>query len=77
MDTAVIGIRPTESVFANPGGCRWPSRPEAEAAVRTLIEWTGDDPDREVHTGTSRRAMRGCEEFFTMIGSPGSGSHDS
>ena len=71
MDTAVIGIQAAKSVFANPGGCRRSSRPEAEAAVRTLIERTGDDPDREVHAGTSQRAMRGCEELFAMIGSPG------
>ena len=24
-----------------------PTREEAEQAVRTLINWTGDDPDRE------------------------------
>ncbi len=61
MDTAVIGIQPTESVFANPGGCRRSSRQGAEAAVWTPVERTGDDPGREVHTGTSGRAMRGCE----------------
>ena len=29
-----------------------PSRTEAEAAIRTLIEWAGDDPDREGLRGT-------------------------
>ena len=29
-----------------------PSRSEAEAAVRTLIQWAGDDPDREGLLGT-------------------------
>ena len=28
-------------------GVTRPSRQEAEAAVRTLIRWAGDDPDRE------------------------------
>ena len=31
-----------------------PSRAEAEAAVRTLIRWAGDDPDREGLLGTPR-----------------------
>ena len=31
---------------------RQPTRVEAEAAVRTLIEWAGDDPDREGLLGT-------------------------
>ena len=47
MDTAVVSGRPPESVLTNPGGRRRPSQAEAEAAVRTLIEWAGDNPDRE------------------------------
>src|SRR5690554_8079506 len=34
-----------------------PSREEAEAAVRTLIAWTGDDPDREGLLDTPRRVV--------------------
>lgn len=41
-----------------------PSRTEAEAAVRTLIEWAGDDPDREGLVGTPGRVVRAYEEFF-------------
>ena len=41
-----------------------PSRMEAEAAVRTLIGWTGDDPDREGLLGTPERVVRAWEEFF-------------
>ena len=41
-----------------------PSREEAEAAVRTLIRWAGDDPDREGLAGTPDRVMRSYEEFF-------------
>ncbi len=70
MDTAVIGIQPAESVFANPGGRRRSSRPEAEEAVRTLIEWTGDDPRPRSPCGYVRARGAGCEEFFAMIGSP-------
>lgn len=40
------------------------SREEAEAAVRTLIEWAGDDPDREGLLATPERVVRSYEEFF-------------
>ncbi|TAN49671.1 MAG: GTP cyclohydrolase I FolE [Rhodospirillales bacterium] len=42
-----------------------PSRGEAEAAVRTLIRWTGDDPDREGLKGTPERVVRAYEEFYS------------
>ena len=41
-----------------------PSREEAEAAVRTLILWAGDDPDREGLRVTPGRVVRSYEEFF-------------
>ena len=41
-----------------------PSRADAEAAVRTLIEWAGDDPDREGLVDTPDRGVRAYEEFF-------------
>jgi GTP cyclohydrolase I len=43
---------------------RRPSRAEAEEAVRTLIRWTGDDPDREGLNGTPERVARAYEEYF-------------
>ncbi|WP_334176857.1 GTP cyclohydrolase I FolE [Pseudoxanthobacter sp.] len=43
---------------------RRPSREEAEAAVRTLIAWAGDDPDREGLIDTPRRVVSAYEEFF-------------
>jgi len=42
-----------------------PSRAEAEAAVRTLIRWAGDDPAREGLIGTPDRVARAYEEFFS------------
>ena len=45
-------------------GLTRPSREEAEAAVRTLIRWSGDDPNREGLTGTPDRVVRSYEEFF-------------
>lgn len=41
-----------------------PSRDAAEQAVRTLIEWAGDDPDREGLIDTPQRVVRAYEEFF-------------
>ena len=43
---------------------RRPSRQKAEAAVRTLLEWAGDDPDREGLRGTPERVARAFNEFF-------------
>ena len=41
-----------------------PSRVEAEDAVRTLIRWAGDDPDREGIRATPGRVVRAYEEWF-------------
>jgi GTP cyclohydrolase I len=41
-----------------------PSRAIAEEAVRTLIRWAGDDPDREGLLGTPDRVARSYAEFF-------------
>ena len=42
-----------------------PSRTEAEAAVRTLIAWAGDDPDREGLLETPARVADAFEEYFS------------
>ncbi|WP_425545044.1 GTP cyclohydrolase I FolE [Caenispirillum bisanense] len=41
-----------------------PTREEAEAAVRTLLRWAGDNPDREGLVDTPARVVRAYEEFF-------------
>ena len=41
-----------------------PSRKEAEAAVRTLLRWAGDNPGREGLRDTPARVARAYEEFF-------------
>ena len=41
-----------------------PSRADAEAAVRTLIRWAGDDPEREGLAATPARVARAYEEWF-------------
>jgi GTP cyclohydrolase IA len=43
---------------------RRPSRDEAEAAVRTLIAWAGDDPTREGLLDTPKRVVNAYKEFF-------------
>jgi GTP cyclohydrolase IA len=42
-----------------------PSRREAEAAVRTLIRWAGDDPARPGLHDTPARVARAYEEWFS------------
>jgi GTP cyclohydrolase I len=43
---------------------RRPDRSEAEAAFRTIIRWTGDDPDRPGLVETPARVARAFEEYF-------------
>jgi GTP cyclohydrolase I len=42
-----------------------PTQAEAEAAVRTLIQWAGDDPDREGLLDTPARVTRAYKELFS------------
>lgn len=41
-----------------------PSRAEAEEAVRTLLRWAGDDPDREGLLDTPGRVARAYQQWF-------------
>jgi GTP cyclohydrolase I len=41
-----------------------PTRAQAEQAVRTLLAWAGDNPDREGLRDTPARVVRAHEEFF-------------
>ena len=45
-----------------------PSREEAEAAVRTLLHWAGDDPSRDGLIDTPARVVRAYEEYFSGYG---------
>ena len=54
-----------ESAAATAPTVERPSREEAEAAVRTLLRWAGDDPDREGLRDTPARVVRAYEEFFS------------
>ncbi|MCE4224802.1 GTP cyclohydrolase I FolE [Methylobacterium sp. C25] len=42
-----------------------PSRQEAEAAVRTLLRWAGDDPTREGLIDTPARVAKAYEQLFS------------
>ncbi|MDX8439458.1 GTP cyclohydrolase I FolE [Mesorhizobium australafricanum] len=54
----IAGLEPSHALRKRP------TREAAEAAVRTLLEWVGDDPDREGLIGTPDRVVRAYEEFF-------------
>jgi len=41
-----------------------PRREDAENAVRTLLSWVGDDPDREGLRATPARVAKAYEEWF-------------
>jgi GTP cyclohydrolase IA len=57
-------LQPLQSLHRNGK----PERAEVEAAVRTIIRWTGDDPDREGLIETPARVARALEEFFCGYG---------
>src|SRR5690554_6369027 len=63
MNAAVDGLRaPSEDERLVE--VKKPSHEEAEAAVRTLIVWAGDNPQREGLIDTPGRVVRAYEEFF-------------
>ena len=50
---------------AQSGAADLPSRDEACEAVRTLIRWAGDDPEREGLLGTPDRVVRSYKDLFS------------
>jgi GTP cyclohydrolase I len=56
--------KPANSRPLPAGKVERPSREEAEAAVRTLIAWAGDDPNREGLIDTPQRVLSAYEEFY-------------
>ncbi len=45
-----------------------PSREQAEAAVRTLLSWAGDDPTREGLLDTPKRVAKAYGDWFSGYG---------
>jgi len=68
MDALATGLEETLDHVQDTGAARRPSRAEAEAAVRTLIRWAGDDPRREGLADTPGRVLRAYEEWFGGYG---------
>ncbi|HEY3642828.1 MAG TPA: GTP cyclohydrolase I FolE [Xanthobacteraceae bacterium] len=60
-----IGQSPKAKAAARPAAADRPSRSDAEDAVRTLIRWAGDNPDRQGLLGTPARVTRAYEEWFS------------
>lgn len=64
MDAVVKTLTPKEKSETT----QRPAREEVEAAVRTLIAWTGDDPGREGLIDTPRRVTKAFEELYAGYG---------
>ncbi len=60
-----VDAAPESAAEVRPSRPRRPRREEAEEAVRTLIRWAGDDPEREGLSGTPERVARAYEEWFS------------
>jgi hypothetical protein len=65
MDAVVKSLLERPQPHSSPSKLPRPSREEAEAAVRVLLRWTGDDPSREGLRDTPKRVVKAYEEFFS------------
>lgn len=65
MDAVLKSLMRSAKNEIEASAARRPSREEAEAAVRTLIAWAGDDPEREGLLDTPKRVVRAYEEFYS------------
>lgn len=63
-ETAIRAGTPPPVEGHPPGVDERPTEAEAEAAVRTLIRWAGDDPEREGLQDTPARVARSYREMF-------------
>lgn len=63
LDSNPIRVLPSTTSLPDEQSSQ-PTRAEAEAAVRTLIRWAGDDPTREGLLATPARVVRAYEEWF-------------
>lgn len=65
MDAVLKSLMRSAQNEVEASAARRPSREEAEAAVRTLIAWAGDDPAREGLLDTPKRVVRAYEELYS------------
>ena len=61
MSSNVRALEPIRALHAHAGR---PERSEVEAAVRTILRWTGDNPERGGLIETPARVTRALEESF-------------
>ncbi len=64
MDDVVKSLKDCKILEVKSEPAPRPTREEAEAAVRTLLRWAGDDPTREGLLETPKRVVKAYEEFF-------------
>jgi GTP cyclohydrolase I len=64
MDDVVKTLIPKNKTALAAAQPTRPTREEAEAAVRLLLRWAGDDPNREGLIDTPKRVVKAYEEFF-------------
>jgi GTP cyclohydrolase I len=64
MDAILTPAGLMEKPRGDVAAVRRPTREEAEAAVRTLIAWAGDDPNREGLLDTPKRVAKAYRELF-------------
>jgi GTP cyclohydrolase I len=65
MDAIVHPLNPNGFIKRDIMGESRPSRAEVESAVRTLIRWTGDDPNRDGLIETPSRVARAYQDLFS------------
>ena len=63
MDAVINKVMPPSAYLDKPVTDR-PDQAEVEAAVRTLIRWAGDNPDREGLKETPERVAKAYREMF-------------
>jgi GTP cyclohydrolase I len=63
MDATIAKLMPRSAYMDKPVTDR-PTQEEAEAAVLTLLRWTGDDPTREGLIDTPKRVAKAFREIF-------------
>ena len=64
MDAVIKKLMPPALPIWTSRSTDRPSEAEVEAAVRVLLRWTGDDPDREGLIDTPKRVAKAYREMF-------------
>jgi GTP cyclohydrolase I len=64
MDAIVNKCKPAKLNLGKGPKIKRPSEEEAKEAVRTLIRWAGDDPEREGLLDTPKRVTKAYREFY-------------